>query len=120
MKLLTKYKAYIPPAVYGGVDGTISTFGVNNANRNPNFDYNWAIDVDVFDSSGSVPNAASSANINLGSSSEGLWGGVFVISNEIAIPRIVKTISPELTTHFESDMIVLEKWIPKKPISDFS
>ena len=30
---------------------------------------------------------------------------------------IVKTIIPELTTHFDSDMIVLEKWIPKKPIS---
>jgi topoisomerase-4 subunit A len=30
---------------------------------------------------------------------------------------IAKTIIPELTTHFESDMIVLEKWIPKKPIS---
>jgi topoisomerase-4 subunit A len=30
---------------------------------------------------------------------------------------IVKTIIPELTTHFESDMIVLEKWTPKKPIS---
>ncbi|WP_111682670.1 DNA gyrase/topoisomerase IV subunit A [Winogradskyella tangerina] len=30
---------------------------------------------------------------------------------------IVKTIIPELTTHFDSDMIVLEKWLPKKPIS---
>ena len=30
---------------------------------------------------------------------------------------IVKTIRPELSTHFESDMIVLEKWIPNKPIS---
>jgi topoisomerase-4 subunit A len=30
---------------------------------------------------------------------------------------IVKTIIPELTTHFDSDMIVLEKWIPTKPIS---
>lgn len=30
---------------------------------------------------------------------------------------IVKTIIPELTTHFDNDMIVLEKWIPKKPIS---
>ncbi len=29
----------------------------------------------------------------------------------------VKTIMPELTTHFDEDMIVLEKWIPKKPIS---
>ena len=30
---------------------------------------------------------------------------------------VVKTLIPELTTHFDSDMIVLEKWIPKKPIS---
>jgi topoisomerase-4 subunit A len=30
---------------------------------------------------------------------------------------IVKTIIPELTTHFDNDMIVLEKWIPKKPVS---
>ncbi len=28
-----------------------------------------------------------------------------------------KTIIPELTTHFDDDMIVLEKWNPKKPIS---
>ncbi len=30
---------------------------------------------------------------------------------------IVKTIIPEVTTHFDEDMIVMEKWIPKKPIS---
>lgn len=30
---------------------------------------------------------------------------------------IVKTIIPEVTTHFDDDMIVMEKWIPKKPIS---
>lgn len=30
---------------------------------------------------------------------------------------IVRTITPELTTHFEDNMIVLEKWNPKKPIS---
>lgn len=30
---------------------------------------------------------------------------------------MVKTILPELTTHFDEDMIVLEKWVPKKPIS---
>ena len=29
----------------------------------------------------------------------------------------IKTIMPELTTHFDEDMIVLEKWIPEKPIS---
>ena len=30
---------------------------------------------------------------------------------------IAKTIVPEITTHFDDDMIVLEKWIPSKPIS---
>ncbi|QRM90148.1 DNA gyrase/topoisomerase IV subunit A [Lacinutrix sp. WUR7] len=30
---------------------------------------------------------------------------------------VVKTILPEITAHFDEDMIVLEKWIPKKPIS---
>ena len=30
---------------------------------------------------------------------------------------VVKTILPELTARFDDDMIVLEKWIPKKPIS---
>lgn len=29
----------------------------------------------------------------------------------------LKVITPELTTHFDEDMIVLEKWHPKKPIS---
>ena len=30
---------------------------------------------------------------------------------------IAKTIIPEITAHFEEDMIVLEKWVPSKPIS---
>ncbi|MDC1535043.1 DNA gyrase/topoisomerase IV subunit A [Flavobacteriaceae bacterium] len=29
----------------------------------------------------------------------------------------LKTISPEITTRFTEDMIVLEKWLPKKPVS---
>jgi len=29
----------------------------------------------------------------------------------------VKTVTPEVTLHFDDDMIVLEKWIPSKPIS---
>ena len=29
----------------------------------------------------------------------------------------VKTITPEITSHFDEDMIIMEKWIPKKPIS---
>ncbi|MGB5654180.1 MAG: DNA gyrase/topoisomerase IV subunit A, partial [Robiginitalea sp.] len=30
---------------------------------------------------------------------------------------IVKTPTPELTMHFDADMIVLEKWIPEKPLT---
>ena len=29
----------------------------------------------------------------------------------------LKTIIPELTTHFDEDLIVMEKWNPKKPVS---
>lgn len=29
----------------------------------------------------------------------------------------LKVITPELTTHFDQDMVVLEKWNPKKPVS---
>ncbi|MEC3907417.1 DNA gyrase/topoisomerase IV subunit A [Tamlana sp. 2201CG12-4] len=30
---------------------------------------------------------------------------------------MIKTVTPEVTMHFDDDMIVLEKWAPKKPIS---
>lgn len=30
---------------------------------------------------------------------------------------LARTVIPEITLHFEDDMIVLEKWLPKKPIS---
>ncbi|KAB1067172.1 DNA gyrase/topoisomerase IV subunit A [Tamlana haliotis] len=30
---------------------------------------------------------------------------------------ILKTVTPEVTMHFDNDMIVMEKWQPKKPIS---
>jgi topoisomerase-4 subunit A len=29
----------------------------------------------------------------------------------------LKVLTPELSTHFDQDMVVLEKWVPKKPIS---
>ncbi len=46
--------------------------------------------------------------------------GAFKGEDRLLIVRqngILKTIVPELTTHFENDVIVLEKWMPKKPIS---
>jgi len=30
---------------------------------------------------------------------------------------LIKTVTPEVTMHFDNDMIVMEKWIPNKPIS---
>lgn len=30
---------------------------------------------------------------------------------------VVKTVTPDLTNHFDDDMIVLEKWNPRKPLS---
>ncbi|WGD34604.1 DNA gyrase/topoisomerase IV subunit A [Olleya sp. YS] len=30
---------------------------------------------------------------------------------------VAKTVTPEVTLHFDDDMIILEKWVPKKPIS---
>ena len=77
------------------LNGTISEFGVDVGGRNPNFGYSWGVDSDVFDATGTVPNSATSANITLGSSFEGIWGGVFVISNEIAFPVVSsKTFTP--------------------------
>lgn len=46
--------------------------------------------------------------------------GAFKGEDRLLIIRqngIVKTIIPELSTHFENDVIVIEKWNPKKPIS---
>ncbi|CAM1333340.1 DNA gyrase/topoisomerase IV subunit A [Tenacibaculum aestuariivivum] len=46
--------------------------------------------------------------------------GEFRASDKILIATQsgkIKVVSPELSMHFESDMIILEKWKPKKPIS---
>jgi len=78
------------------LNGTISEFGVDVGGRIPSFNYSWGIDSDVFDASGLVPNSATTVDIDLGSSSEGIWGGIFVISNEIAFPTVSsKTFAPE-------------------------
>jgi len=46
--------------------------------------------------------------------------GEFRPSDKILVISSVgklKVITPELSTHFDEDMVVLEKWIPNKPIS---
>ena len=74
------------------LNGTISEFGVDIGGRNPIYDYSWGIDIDVFDATGSVPNGATDMQVELGSSNEGIWGGVFVTSNEIAFPSAASKI----------------------------
>ena len=79
------------------LNGTISEYGSDVGSRNPNFGYSWGIDIDVFDATGLVPNSATDMDVVLGSSSEGIWGGVFVTSNEIAFPTVA-TSSFDLAT----------------------
>jgi topoisomerase-4 subunit A len=45
--------------------------------------------------------------------------GEFRPSDKILIIQSgkLKVVTPELSTHFDEDMVVLEKWVPKKPIS---
>ncbi|WP_299435643.1 Calx-beta domain-containing protein [uncultured Maribacter sp.] len=77
------------------LNGTISEYGIDTGNRNPNFSYSWGVDIDVFDVTGLVPNSAIEMDVVLGSSSEGIWGGVFVTSNEIAFPTVAsKSFNP--------------------------
>lgn len=90
------------------LNGTISEFGVDVGGRNPNLGYSWAIDIDVFDATGLVPNSATTADVTLGSSFEGIWGGVFVISNEIAFPAVSsKVFAPAIIYEGEESTVTI-------------
>ncbi|WP_190811533.1 Calx-beta domain-containing protein [Flagellimonas sp. S3867] len=88
------------------LNGTISEFGVDLGTRNPNFGYSWGVDIDVFDASGLVPNNATDMDVILGSSSEGIWGGVFVTSNEIAFPTVATSAFSPTTIYSGEESIV--------------
>ncbi|MDH3795469.1 MAG: hypothetical protein OER83_01205 [Flavobacteriaceae bacterium] len=105
------------------LNGTISEFGVDVGGRNPNFGYSWGVDIDVFDASGLVPNSATTADILLGSSSEGIWGGAFVISNEIAFPVVSsKIFTPAVSFVGEETQVTLIVDNPAQgvPLTNFS
>lgn len=90
------------------LNGTISEFGVDLGGRNPNFTYSWGIDIDVFDASGLVPNSATTMDVTLGSSSEGIWGGVFVTSNEIAFPSVAsKSFNPAIISQGDESRVTI-------------
>lgn len=78
------------------LNSTISNLGVDIGERNPNQPFNWGIDIDTFDATGLVPNSATDIDVSLGSANEGIWGGVFALSTEVAFPTVAnKTFTPD-------------------------
>ncbi|MFH6604823.1 Calx-beta domain-containing protein [Maribacter algicola] len=90
------------------LNGTITEYGTDVGGRNPNFGYSWGVDIDMFDATGSVPNGATSLNVQLGSSNEGIWGGVFAVSNEIAFPAVSsKSFSPSTIVQGDESTVTI-------------
>lgn len=105
------------------LNGTISEFGLDVGNRNPNFAYSWGLDIDVFDASGRVANGATSLDVQLGSTLEGIWGGVFAVSNEIAFPAVSsKSFSPVTIFEGEESTVTVVVDNPSRgvPLTNFS
>lgn len=100
------------------LNGTISEYGVDVGGRNPNFGYSWGVDIDVFDASGLVPNGASSLDVQLGSTFEGIWGGVFAVSNEIAFPAVSsKSFSPSTISMGDESTVTIVVENPSRGVS---
>jgi len=99
------------------LNGTISEFGVDVGGRNPNFSYSWGVDIDVFDATGFVPNSATDMDVILGSSSEGVWGGAFVVSNEIAFPAVAsKAFNPTVSFLGDESRVTITLENPAKGV----
>lgn len=105
------------------LNGTISEYGIDVGGRNPNFVYSWGLDIDLFDASGLVPNGATSLDVQLGSANEGIWGGVFAVSNEIAFPAVSsKTFSPATLVEGDESTVTVVVDNPARgvPLTNFS
>ncbi|MEW7290995.1 Calx-beta domain-containing protein [Aquimarina sp. 2304DJ70-9] len=90
------------------LNSTISKFGVDVGGRNPNQSFNWGIDIDIFDATGFVPNNATTLAVDLGSASEGIWGGVFAVSTEVAFPAVAsKNFSPTSIGYGEESTVTI-------------
>jgi uncharacterized repeat protein (TIGR01451 family) len=69
-------------------NSTISTLGVNNADRNPNYLNTLGYDADVFSPNTQLPNGATTAVVRVTSSSELIDVGVITLSTNIFVPNI--------------------------------
>ncbi|WP_103071679.1 DUF7933 domain-containing protein [Aquimarina sediminis] len=90
------------------LNSTISKFGVDIGGRSPNLSFNWGMDIDMFDATGLVPNNATTLNVGLGSANEGIWGGVFAVSTEVAFPAVAsKNFSPTTIGYGEESTVTI-------------
>ncbi|GAA4277255.1 hypothetical protein GCM10022259_19790 [Aquimarina mytili] len=90
------------------LNSTISKFGVDVGGRNPNQSFNWGVDIDIFDATGLVPNNATTLGVDLGSANEGIWGGVFAVSTEVAFPAVAsKNFSPTSIGYGEESTVTI-------------
>ena len=69
-------------------NSTISTLGVNNADRNPNYLNTLGYDADIFTPNTQLPNGATTAVIRVSSSNETIDLGVVTLSTNIFVPNI--------------------------------
>ncbi len=86
-------------------NGTISDNGVNVSTRDPNFTYNWGIDLDIYNANGILSNNITSADVSLGSSFEGIWAGVYAISTRLVVPTIEKSFSASTVNYLQTSQL---------------
>ncbi len=69
-------------------NSSISTAGVNNPDRNPNYLNTLGYDADMFTPNRQLPNGATTAVIQIGSNVETIYPGVITLATNIFVPNI--------------------------------
>jgi uncharacterized repeat protein (TIGR01451 family) len=69
-------------------NSTISTLGVNNADRNPNYLNTLGFDIDMFSPNVQLPNGATQAVVRINSTVETIIPGVITLATNIFVPNI--------------------------------
>lgn len=72
-------------------NSTVSDGGVSVAGRNPAYSNLFGVDIDQFDASGKLANAATSATLTMTTAGETYYPGVITIAIDLYAPKIVTT-----------------------------